>query len=92
MVVKSNEEPINNSNLKRLWILLNTKKGTVPLFRGMGISSSIVDMKINQIQGILSQELDTQIKLYIPGLKFKKLICEKINEKLIYTVEVIDNA
>ena len=34
MVVKSNMEP-KDKELRKLWVILNTFKGTVPLFRDL---------------------------------------------------------
>ncbi|MBC2855354.1 hypothetical protein H3N56_02775 [Cetobacterium sp. 2A] len=87
MVVKSNIEP-KDTYLRQLWVILNTCKGTVPLFRDLGLSSSIIDMQINKIPSVLSQDLDLQIKKYIPGLKLKSVGIELEEEKTILKVEV----
>lgn len=87
MVVKSNQEP-KDRHLRKLWVILNTYKGTVPLFRDLGLSSSIIDMQISKIPSIVSQDLDLQLKKYIPELKLKGVDVELIGDKTILKVEV----
>lgn len=91
MVVKSNQEP-KDIHLRKLWVILNTYKGTVPLFRDLGLSSSIIDMQINKIPSVVSQDLDLQLKKYIPELKLKGVGVELIGDKTILKVEVEKNA
>lgn len=91
MVVQSNIEP-ENPLLRKLWVILNTSKGTIPLFRDLGISSSIIDMKITEIPSIISQDLDIQLKKYIPELSLKKIKAELKHEKIILHIEVEKNA
>ena len=87
MVVKSTQEPTDKV-LRQLWVILNTIKGTVPLFRDQGITHSIIDMQITKIPSVLSQELDIQIKKYVPELKLKSVKCHMIEEKIVLEVEV----
>lgn len=91
MVVKSNQEP-KDIHLRKLWVILNTYKGTVPLFRDLGLSSSIIDMQINKIPSVVSQDLDLQLKKYIPELKLKGVGVELIGDKTILKVEVEKDA
>lgn len=91
MVVKSNQEP-KDIHLRKLWVILNTYKGTVPLFRDLGLSSSIIDMQINKIPSVVSQDLDLQLKKYIPELKLKGIGVELIGDKTILKVEVEKDA
>ncbi|MGL5592960.1 MAG: hypothetical protein ACRDDH_03355 [Cetobacterium sp.] len=91
MVVKSNQEP-KDIHLRKLWVILNTYKGTVPLFRDLGLSSSIIDMQISKIPSVVSQDLDLQLKKYIPELKLKGVGVELIGDKTILKVEVEKDA
>ncbi len=91
MVVKSNQEP-KDIHLRKLWVILNTHKGTVPLFRDLGLSSSIIDMQIRKIPSVVSQDLDLQLKKYIPELKLKGVGVEVIGDKTILKVEVEKDA
>ncbi|MGL5624959.1 hypothetical protein [Cetobacterium sp.] len=91
MVVKSNQEP-KDIHLRKLWVILNTYKGTVPLFRDLGLSSSIIDMQISKIPSVVSQDLDSQLKKYIPELKLKGVGVELIGDKTILKVEVEKDA
>lgn len=91
MVVKSNQEP-RDIHLRKLWVILNTYKGTVPLFRDLGLSSSIIDMQISKIPSVVSQDLDLQLKKYIPELKLKGVGVELIGDKTILKVEVEKDA
>ncbi|WP_297406447.1 hypothetical protein [uncultured Cetobacterium sp.] len=90
MVVTNIREP-KDETLRKLWVILNTYRGTVPLFRDLGISFSIIDMQITKIPSFLSQELDSQIKKYIPELKLKHINCLIENEQIIIKVEVEKN-
>ena len=87
MVVKSNQEP-KDIHLRKLWVILNTYKGTVPLFRDLGLSSSIIDMQISKIPSVVSQDLDLQLKKYVPELKLKGVGVDQIGDKTILKVEV----
>lgn len=91
MVVNSNQEP-KDIHLRKLWVILNTYKGTVPLFRDLGLSSSIIDMQISKIPSVVSQDLDLQLKKYIPELKLKGVGVELIGDKTILKVEVEKDA
>lgn len=91
VMVKSNEEP-KDISLRRLWVILNTKKGTVPLFRDLGLSSSIIDMQVSRISSVVSQDLDLQLKKYIPELKLKSVNVETEGDKTILKVEVEKDA
>ena len=91
MVVKSNQEP-KDIHLRKLWVILNTYKGTVPLFRDLGLSSSIIDMQISKIPSVVSQDLDLQLKKYMQELKLKGVGVELIGDKTILKVEVEKDA
>lgn len=91
MVIKSNEEP-KDISLRRVWVILNTKKGTVPLFRDLGLSSSIIDMQVNKIPSVVTQDLDSQLKKYIPELKLKGVNIETEGDKTILKVKVEKDA
>lgn len=91
MVVKSNQEP-KDIHLRKLWVILNTYKGTVPLFRDLGLSSSIIDMQISKIPSVVSQDLDLQLKKYIPELKLKGVSVGLEGDKTILKVEVEKDA
>lgn len=91
MVVKSNQEP-KEIHLRKLWVILNTYKGTVPLFRDLGLSSSIIDMQISKIPSVVSQDLDLQLKKYIPELKLKGVSVGLEGDKTILKVEVEKDA
>lgn len=90
MVIKNNVEPLNATE-RKLWVLLNTIKGTVPLYRDFGISHKIIDSKITDIPSILFGDLDQQIKKYIEELKLVNIKCEKNEEQIIILVEVKEN-
>lgn len=91
MVVKSNMEP-KDKELRKLWVILNTFKGTVPLFRDLGLSPSIVDMQLSKIPSVISQDLDMQLKKYVPNLKLKSVNIELDGDKTVVKVEVEKDA
>ena len=91
MVVKSNMEP-KDKELRKLWVILNTFKGTVPLFRDLGLSPSIIDMQLCKIPSVISQDLDMQLKKYVPNLKLKSVNIELDGDKTVVKVEVEKDA
>ena len=91
MVVKSNIEP-KDKELRKLWVILNTFKGTVPLFRDMGLSPSIIDMQLTKIPSVISQDIDMQLKKYVPNLKLKSVNIELDGDKTVVKVEVEKDA
>lgn len=91
MVVKSNMEP-KDKELRKLWVILNTFKGTVPLFRDLGLSPSIIDMQLSKIPSVISQDLDMQLKKYVPNLKLKSVNIELDGDKTVVKVEVEKDA
>ena len=91
MVVKSNMEP-KDKELRKLWVILNTFKGTVPLFRDLWLSPSIIDMQLSKIPSVISQDLDMQLKKYVPNLKLKSVNIELDGDKTVVKVEVEKDA
>lgn len=91
MVVKSNMKP-KDRELRKLWVILNTFKGTVPLFRDLGLSPSIIDMQLSKIPSVISQDLDMQLKKYVPNLKLKSVNIELDGDKTVVKVEVEKDA
>ena len=91
MVVKSNMEP-KDKELRKLWVILNTFKGTVPLFRDLGLSPSIIDMQLSKTPSVISQDLDMQLKKYVPNLKLKSVNIELDGDKTVVKVEVEKDA
>lgn len=91
MVVKSNMEP-KDKELRKLWVILNTFKGTVPLFRDLGLSPSIIDIQLSKIPSVISQDLDMQLKKYVPNLKLKSVNIELDGDKTVVKVEVEKDA
>ena len=53
MIVSNNVIP-NHPKLMELYILLNTKRGTVPLHRDLGIDNRMIDRPITVIKNNIS--------------------------------------
>ncbi|MGL5123274.1 MAG: hypothetical protein ACRC6K_03820 [Fusobacteriaceae bacterium] len=87
MIVDSKEVP-KIEILKQLYILLNTVRGEVPLFRDFGLDGRMVDKPITMIQNSIFIDLENQIKKYIPGLKLLNIQLQKTDHNLNIKCEV----
>ena len=68
MIVSNNVIP-QHPKLMELYILLNTKRGTVPLHRDLGIDNRMVDRPITVIKNSIFNDLQIQIILNAKLLK-----------------------
>jgi len=74
---------VDTSNpIYQFWALLNTKRGTVPLFRDVGIDARIVDKPINIIENVIQAELTQQVKKYIPEIEIISISSQYIETGL----------
>ena len=67
MIVSNNVVP-KHPKLMELYVLLNTKRGTVPLHRDLGIDNRMIDRPITVIKNNIFNELQMQVNKYIKGL------------------------
>lgn len=77
--------------LIQLYILLNTTRGEVPLFRGYGLDGRLVDKPITVIQSGIFTEIQSQMNKYITELKLIKVDCKIGQNGLEITCEVEQN-
>ncbi|CAL7894642.1 hypothetical protein MVQ18_08985 [Fusobacterium necrophorum] len=84
----SNTEIPNHPKLRELFILLNTRRGTVPLHRDLGLDARMIDKPITVIRNAIFGELQQQISKYIHGLKIENVICEATETGLNIECEV----
>ncbi|MGL6063837.1 MAG: hypothetical protein ACRC0S_01995 [Fusobacteriaceae bacterium] len=87
-LIVDNREVPQIEILKQLYILLNTVRGEVPLFRDFGLDGRMVDKPITIIQNSLFIDLENQIKKYIPGLKLLNIQVENTDHNLNIKCEV----
>ena len=67
MVVSNNVIP-QHPKLMELYILLNTKRGTVPLHRDLGIDNRMIDRPITVIKNSIFNDFKFQVMKNIKGL------------------------
>ena len=87
MIVSNNFIP-NHPKLMELYILLNTKRGTVPLHRDLGIDNRMIDRPIAVIKNNIFNELQIQISKYIKGLTLNNVNCKAVENGLEIECEV----
>ena len=74
--------------LMELYILLNTKRGTVPLHRDLGIDNRMVDRPITVIKNSIFNDLQIQVSKYIKGLTLNNVECKATENGLEIECEV----
>jgi len=87
MIVSNNVVP-KHPKLMELYVLLNTKRGTVPLHRDLGIDNRIIDRPITVIKNNIFNELQMQINKYIKGLTLNNVNCKATENGLEIECEV----
>ncbi|MDF2984877.1 MAG: hypothetical protein K0R50_387 [Eubacterium sp.] len=89
--IKLNESDRIASVIQNIAIIISTRQGTVPLYRGFGLPMQFVDKPIPVAKALLMVEITEAIAEYEPraelvGVTFE--IDESVPGKLIPTVEV----
>lgn len=87
MIVSNNVVP-KHPKLMELYVLLNTKRGTVPLHRDLGIDNRMIDRPITVIKNNIFNELQMQINKYIKGLTLNNVNCKATENGLEIECEV----
>ena len=87
MIVSNNIVP-KHPKLMELYVLLNTKRGTVPLHRDLGIDNGMIDRPITVIKNNIFNELQIQISKYIKGLTLNNVNCKAVENGLEIECEV----
>lgn len=87
MIVSNNVVP-KHPKLMELYILLNTKRGTVPLHRDLGIDNRMIDRPITVIKNNIFNELQMQVNKYIKGLTLNNVYCKATENGLEIECEV----
>ena len=87
MIVSNNVVP-KHPKLMELYVLLNTKRGTVPLHRDWGIDNRMIDRPITVIKNNIFNELQMQVNKYIKGLTLNNVNCKATENGLEIECEV----
>lgn len=87
MIVSNNVVP-KHPKLMELYVLLNTKRGTVPLHRDLGIDNRMIDRPITVIKNNIFNELQMQINKYMKGLTLNNVNCKATENGLEIECEV----
>lgn len=87
MIVSNNVAP-KHPKLMELYVLLNTKRGTVPLHRDLGIDNRMIDRPITVIKNNIFNELQMQVNKYIKGLTLNNVNCKATENGLEIECEV----
>lgn len=77
------------SILQNIAVLLNTRRGSVPMYRKFGLPMAFIDKPINVAETIAFSEISEALEEYEPRAKLKDLRFEKSTDgRMIITVEV----
>lgn len=77
------------SVLQNIAILLNTKRGTVPMYRDFGLPMEFVDKPIDVAENMAYVEITDALEEFEPRAKLEDVYFEKTaNGKMSITVEV----
>lgn len=77
------------SVLQNIAILLNTKRGTVPMYRDFGLPMEFVDKPIDVAENMAYVEISDALEEFEPRAKLEEVYFEKTaNGKMSITVEV----
>ena len=87
-MIVSNNVVAKHPKLMELYVLLNTKRGTVPLHRDLGIDNRMIDRPITVIKNNIFNELQMQINKYIKGLTLNNVNCKATENGLEIECEV----
>ena len=77
------------SVLQNIALLLNTKRGTVPMYRDFGLPMEFVDKPIDVAENLAYVEISDALEEFEPRAKLEDVYFEKTaNGKMSITVEV----
>ena len=77
------------SVLQNIALLLNTKRGTVPMYRDFGVPMEFVDKPIDVAENMAYVEISDALEEFEPRAKLEDVYFEKTaNGKMSITVEV----
>lgn len=77
------------SILQNIAVLLNTSRGTVPMYREFGLPMEFVDKPINVAETIACSEISDALEMFEPRAELKNLYFEKGTDgRMSITVEV----
>lgn len=77
------------SVLQNIALLLNTKRGTVPMYRDFGLPMEFVDKPIDVAENMAYVEISDALEEFEPRAKLEDVYFEKTaNGKMSITVEV----
>lgn len=83
------ENDITASILQNVALIINTRKGTVPLYRDFGLKMDYLDKPANIAATLAAQDVQAAIDEYEPRAKVRAVNAECDAEgKLIISVEV----
>lgn len=84
-----NQSDTVKSILQNIAVLLNTKRGTVPMYREFGLPMDFVDKPINVAETIAFSEISDALEEFEPRANLENLYFEKSSDgKMSVTVEV----
>ncbi len=77
------------SVIQNIALLLNTKKGTIPMYRDFGLPMKFVDKPINVAETMATLEITEALRDFEPRAKLKNLeITKSASGKAVIVVEV----
>jgi len=77
------------SVIQNIALLLNTKKGTIPMYRDFGLPMKFIDKPINVAETMATLEITEALRDFEPRAKLNNLeITKNANGKAVIIVEV----
>lgn len=76
------------SVLQNIFLIISTKKGTVPMYRDFGIPMEYIDKPIEIAKTIMASEINEAVGKYEPRAKVKRIIFNNKKDTLSAVVEV----
>ncbi len=87
LVLQQGSEPL--SVLQNIAVLLNTKRGTAPMYREFGLPMEFVDKPIDVAEAMAFVEISDALEEFEPRAKLDDVYFEKSADgRMILTVEV----
>ena len=83
------EDEMTASVLQNVALIINTRKGTVPLYRDFGLNMDYLDKPANIAATLAAQDVQAAIDEYEPRAKVRAVSAEcDLKGRLIISVEV----
>lgn len=83
------ENDIVKSVLQNLYIIMSTRKGSIPMYRHFGLPMEFIDKPPLVAENIAAGEIRDAVEEFETRATIKSISFERTAEKMNYTLEVI---